>query len=94
MSLFKPTTDERDTLKKAVTKFAHEPFKTHLLTCLDLPDFEYQHGSEEWNKLKVCVEHHYLHAETEVHRDPNKKATRLLLSKADALARKFNPNFS
>jgi hypothetical protein len=94
MSLFKPTADERDTLKKAVAKFAHEPLKSQLLSSLDLADSEYSHGSEEWNKLKLCIEHYYLHAQTEVHRDPNKKATRLLMTKADALARKFHPNFS
>ena len=94
MSHFKPTPDERDTLKKAVGKFAHEPFKSHLLTSLDSGECEYQHGSEDWNKLKLCIEHHLLHAQTEVHRDPNKKANRTLLAKADALARKFHPNFS
>jgi hypothetical protein len=94
MSLFKPTIDERDTLKKAVMKFAHEPSKSHLLACLDSADFECLRSSEDWNKLKVCVEHHLLHAQTEAHRDPNKKATRALLAKADELARKFHPNFS
>jgi hypothetical protein len=94
MSLFKPTSDERDTLKKAVAKFAHEPFRSHLLSCLDLAESEYDHGSEDWNKLKLCIEHHYLHVQTEVRRDPNKKAAKLLLVKVDALARKFHPNFS
>jgi hypothetical protein len=94
MSHFKPTPDERDTLKKAVAKFAHDPFKSQMLASLDASEFECVHGSEEWNKLKVCLEHHLLHAQTEVHRDPNKKATRLLLTKADALTRKFHPNFS
>jgi hypothetical protein len=94
MSLFKPTTDERDTLKKAVAKFAHEPARSHLLSCLDLAESEFAHHSEDWNKLKVCIEHHALHAQTEVRRDPTKKAAKLLLAKADALARKFHPNFS
>jgi hypothetical protein len=94
MSLYRPTPDERDTLKNAVSKFAHEPAKTHLLSCLDLPDFDYPHGSDDWNKLKLCVEHQHMHAQTEVRRDPNKKANRLLMTKADALVRKFHPNFS
>jgi hypothetical protein len=94
MSIFKPTSDERDTLKKAVSKYALEPFKDHLLVCLNLPEAEYPNGSEEWNKFKLCIEQHALHAATEVRRDPNKKATRQLLAKADALARKFHPNFS
>jgi hypothetical protein len=94
MSLFKPTSDERDTLKKAVAKFAHEPSRSHLLSSLDLAESEYDHGSEDWNKLKLCIEQHTLHAEIEVRRDPNKKSAKLLLAKADALARKFHPNFS
>jgi len=94
LSTFKPTSDERDTLKKAVAKYAHEPFKDRLLACLDLPESEYVNGSEEWNKFKFCIEQHALHAETEVRRDPNRKAARQLLAKADALARKFHPNFS
>lgn len=94
MSLFNPTTDERETLKKAVAKFAHEPFKSRLLSSLDVAGSEYVHHSEDWEKLKYCVEHHYLHAQTEVRRDPGKKAAKLLLAKADALARKFHPDFS
>jgi hypothetical protein len=94
MSVFRPTSDERDTLKKAVARFAHEPFKSQLLSSLDLADAEYDHGSEEWDKLGFCVEHYYLHEQAEVRRDPNKKAAKLLLAKADALARKFHPNFS
>jgi hypothetical protein len=94
MSLFKPTEDERETLKKAIAKFAHEPMRAHLLSCLDLPESEYDHDSEDWKKLKVCIEQHALHAETEVRRDPNKKSAKALLAKADALARKFHPNFS
>ena len=92
--MFKPNSDERDTLRKAVAKYAHEPIKDRLLACLSVPDSEYQNGSEEWDKLKFCIEQHALHAETELRRDPNKKATRQLLVKADALARKFHPNFS
>lgn len=94
MSLFKPTSDERDTLKKAVAKFAHEPIRSHLLSRLELDEEEYEHGSDDWNHLKLSMEHYSLHAQTEVRRDPNKKAARLLLAKADALARKFHPNFS
>jgi hypothetical protein len=94
MSLFKPTSDERDTLKKAVAKFAHEPVRSHLLSSLDLDDLEYDHDGEDWKHLKLCMERYSLHAETEVRRDPNKKAAKLLLVKADALARKFHPNFS
>jgi hypothetical protein len=94
MLLFKPTSDERDTLKKAVEKFSHEPFKSQLLARIDLADSEFDHQSDEWKKLKACVEHHFLHAQTEARRDPNKKSAKLLLAKADALARKFNPNFS
>jgi hypothetical protein len=94
MSYFKPTSDERETLKKAVDKFAHEPFKSHLLSSLDLPESEYERGSEDWDKLKLCIEHQHVHAQTEVRRDPNKKAAKLLLVKVDALARRFHPNFS
>jgi len=94
MSIFKPTSDERDTLKKAVAKYAHEPLKDRLLASLNLPESEYLNGSEEWNKFKFCIEQYTLHAETEVRRVPNKKTTRQLLVKADALARKFHPNFS
>ena len=94
MSLFKPTSDERDTLKKAVAKFAHDPIKSRLLSSLESDDPEYSHGSDDWNHLKFCVEQHQLHAQTELRRDPNKKSVKLLFQKADALARKFHPNFS
>ena len=94
MSLFRPTSDEREVLKKAVLKFGREPLKTQLLSSLDLPEHDYAHGSEEWNKLKACIEQYTLHAETEVRRDPNKKAAKVLLAKADALLRTFHPNFS
>jgi hypothetical protein len=94
MSLFKPTSDERDTLKKAVAKFAHDPIKSQLLSRLDTEDADYSPGDEEWNHLKFCVEQHHLHLQTEVRRDPTKKPAKLQLNKADALARKFHPNFS
>jgi hypothetical protein len=94
MSLFKPSADERDTLKKAVAKFVHEPARTHLLSRLDLEESEFDHGSDDWNHLKLSMERYSLHAQTEVRRDPNKKSAKLLLAKADALARKFHPNFS
>jgi hypothetical protein len=51
-------------------------------------------GSEEWNHLKFCVEQHHLHVQTEVRRDPKKTPAKFQLDKADALARKFHPNFS
>jgi hypothetical protein len=94
MSVFKPTSGERDTLKKAVAKFSHEPFKSQLLARLDLADSEYHRGSEEWNKLKLCIEQHYVHMQTEVRRDPKKKAAKLVLVEIEALAREFHPNFS
>lgn len=94
MSLFSPTSDERETLKKAVAKFAHEPVRSRLLSSLDVAGSEYARGSEDWDKLKFCVERHHLHAQAEVHRDPHKKAAQLLLANADALARKFHPDFS
>jgi hypothetical protein len=94
MSLFKPTADERDTLKKAVSKFAHDPTKSQLLSRLDVENSEYSRGSEEWNHLKYCIEQHHLHVQTEMRRDPKKKSARLQLDQADALARKFHPNFS
>ena len=94
MSLFKPTADERDTLKKAVAKFAHDPVKSQLLSRLDAEDADYAPGGDEWNHLKFCVEKHHLHLQTEVRRDPKKKPAKLQLDKADALARKFHPNFS
>src|SRR3954462_2845351 len=94
MSVFKPTSDERDTLKKAVAKFAHDPVKSQLLSRLDAEDGEYSRGSEEWNHLKFCVEQHHLHAQTELRRDPKKKSAKFQVDKADAVARKVNPNFS
>jgi hypothetical protein len=94
MLLFKPSADERETLKKAVEKYAHEPAKSQLLADLAVEDSTFDHGTDEWKKLKVCVEQHLLHAQTESRRDPNKKSVRLMLSKADSLARVFNPNFS
>jgi hypothetical protein len=94
MSQFRPSSDERETLKKAVAKFAHDPVKSQLLSRLDMEDAEYSPGNEEWNHLKFCIEQHHLHAQTEVRRDPKKKPAKLQLDKADALARKFHPNFS
>ena len=94
MSSFKPNSDERDTLWKAVTKFAHDPTRSQLVSRLDLEDSEYSPGTEEWNHLKFCVEQHHLHLHTELRRDPKKKPVKLQLDKADALARKFHPNFS
>ncbi len=94
MSLFKPTSEERDTLTKAVARFAHDPAKSQLLSRLDAQEAEYTRGSEEWNHLKFCVEQHHLHAQTELRRKPNKKTAKLHLDKADALARKFHPDFS
>jgi len=94
MSLFKPTSEERATLKKAVGKFAHDPIKSHLLSHLDLEDTEYSIGSEEWNKLKFCIEQYHLHMQVELRRDPAKKAIKTQLGQVDALARKFHPNFS
>ncbi len=94
MSCFKPSPDERDTLKKAVAKFAHDPIKSQLLSHLGSEDAEYSAGNEEWNHLKYCVEQHHLHAQTEVRRDPKKKPAKIQLDKAEALVRKFHPNFS
>jgi hypothetical protein len=94
MSLFQPTSEERDLLQKAVAKFAHDPSKSRLLSRLAVDNVEYQPGSEEWKQLQFCIEQYHLHVQTEVRRDPNKKATKLLFAKADALARKFHPNFS
>lgn len=94
MSLFHPTAEERDTLKKAVAKFAHDPGKTQLLSRLDNDVVEFNHGSEEWKQLKYCVEKHQLHLQTEVRRDPKKKSVKTQLTQADALATKFSPNFS
>jgi len=94
MSHFRPSSDERDTLKKAVAKFAHDPIKSQLLSRLDTEDADYSPGNEEWIHLKFCIEQHHLHAQTEARRDPKKKPAKLQLDKADALARKFHPNFS
>ncbi len=94
MSLFKPTPDERDTLKKAVLKFAHEPVKSQLLARLETENAEYSRGTEEWNHLQFCVEKHQLHAQTELRRDPKKKLAKVQLDKVDGLARRFHPNFS
>lgn len=94
MALFKPTPDERDMLKQAVARFAHDPFRSQLLARLDFEGAEYSAGTEEWGHLKFCVEKHHLHVQTEVRRDPQKKGPKLKLAKADALARKFHPNFS
>jgi hypothetical protein len=87
MSLFKPTSEERDTLKKAVARFGHDPVKAQLLSRLDAEDAEYSRGSEEWNHLKFCVEQRYLHAQTELRRGPKKKSAKLHVYKADALLR-------
>ena len=94
MSLFKPTLDERDILKKAVAKFAHDPAKSQLLGRLELEGAEFHAGNEEWKHLEYCVDKHHLHVQTELRRDPKKKTAKLNLDKADALARKFHPNFS
>lgn len=94
MSDFKPTAEERDILKTAVAKFAHDPVKSQLLSRLAAEDAEYTRGSDEWNHLNFCVEKHHLHAQAELRRDPKKKSSKLHLDKADALARKFHPNFS
>ena len=94
MSHFKPSPDERDTLKQAVAKFAHDPARSQLLSRLDVEDAEYGSGGDEWNHLKFCVEQYHLHAQTELRRDPKKKRAKLQLDKADALVRKFHPNFS
>ena len=87
MSHFRPSSDERDTLKKAVAKFAHDPIKSQLLLRLDAEDADYSPGNKEWNHLKFCIEQHHLHAQTEMRRDPKKKPVKLQLDKADALAR-------
>ena len=94
MSSFKPTPDERDILKKAVTKFTHDPVRSQLLSRLVSEDSEYHHGGEEWQHLVYCAEHHHLQMQTEIRRDPKKKSIQLQLKKADALVRKFHPNFS
>lgn len=94
MLLFKPTPDERDTLKKSVARFAHEPTRAELLSRLEVEDAEYRPGTEEWNHLRYCIEQHHLHLQTEMRRDPKKKATKVQLDRADALVRRFHPNFS
>ena len=94
MSLFKLSLDERDTLRKAVSRFAHDPTKSQLLSRLEVEDSEYSRGSEEWDRLKFCIEQHHIHVQTEVRRDPKKKSVKLQLDKAEALVRKFHPNFS
>ena len=94
MSALKPTADERDTLKKAVARYAHDPIKSQLLSRLDVEDADFSPGSQDWQHLKFCVEQNHLHLQTELRRDPKKKTTKLLLDKADALVRKFNPNFA
>ena len=91
---FNPTADERVTLKSAVTRFTHEPLKSQLLSSLAAADSEYSRGIGDWDHLKYCVEDYLLHAQTECRRDPNKKANKIILAKADALARKFHPDFS
>ena len=94
MPAFKPNSEERDLLKKAVAKYAHDPVKSQLLSRLDVEDSEFSLNGEEWNHLKFCVERNHLHLQSEVRRDPKKKAAKLQLDKADALVRRFNPNFS
>jgi hypothetical protein len=94
MLVFKPTHDERDLLKKAVVKYSHDPIKSALLTHLDSENPEYSHGTAEWNDLKAAVAKLLLHVQTELHRNPQHKPTKLLLSKVDALSRQFIPNFS
>jgi hypothetical protein len=94
MSQFKPTAEERDTLKRAVLKYAHEPVKARLLSLLDSEETEYSIGTPEWNEMKGCISKYHLHAQAEAHRNPNHKPTRLQLAKADAVTRKFTPNFS
>ena len=94
MSLFKPAPDERDALRKAVSRFAYDPTKSQLLSRLNLEDSEYSLGNDEWNHLKFCIEKHHLHLQTEVRRDPKKKSIKLELDRAEALVRKFHPNFS
>jgi hypothetical protein len=94
MPHFRPTSDERETLKKAVAKYAHDPGKSQLLAGLEVEDSEYDRGVGDWERLKFCVEYYLLHAQTEVRRDPQKKSAKVALAKADALSRKFHPDFS
>ncbi len=94
MSSFKPNSDEREVLKKAVSKFAHDPTKSQLLSRLDAETSEYNPGSEEWSHLKYCVEKHHLHVQVEMRRDPTKKSLKVQMGIVGALERRFNPNFS
>ena len=87
MSFFKPTSEERDTLKKAVARFAHDPVKSQLLSRLDAEDAEFSRSSEEWNHLNFCVEQHHLHAQTELRRDPKKKSAKRSRATSRALKR-------
>ena len=66
--LLETYSDERDTLKKAVATFAHDPIKSQLLSRLDAENADYGPGNEEWNHLTFCIEQHHLHAQTEVRR--------------------------
>lgn len=94
MSVFKPNSAERETLRKAVAKYAHDPVKSELLSRLEQEESEYTPATGEWNHLKFCIEQHHLHLQTEVRRDPKKKSKKIELGAADALARRFHPNFS
>lgn len=94
MSLFRPTLDERDTLKQAVTKYSHDPMKSRLLALLESDETEYNAHTPEWNDLKTCIGKYHLHVQAELHRKPNHKPTKVQVAKADAIARKFTPNFS
>jgi len=94
MLVFRPSADERDLLKKAVVKYSHDPIRSTLVSRLDTENAEYSHGTAEWNDLKAAVAKHFLHIQTELHRNPNHKPTKLLLAKVDALSRQFIPNFS
>jgi hypothetical protein len=87
MSLFKPTSEERDTLKKAVARFGHDPVKAQLLSRLDAEDAEYSRGSEEWNHLKFCVEQHHLHAQTNCAGTQKRNPQKLHVDKADVRRR-------
>jgi hypothetical protein len=95
MSHFRPSSDERDILKKAVAKFAHDPrqIATAFLR-LDAEDADYSPGNEEWNHLKFCIEQHHLHARNRSAAGSEKETGEAQLDKADALARKFHPDFS
>jgi hypothetical protein len=94
MLVFKPTVDERALLKNAVSKYSHDPVKSKLLTQLESEEPQYTHGTPEWNDLKAYVGKYLLHVQTELHRNPNHKPTKLLVGKVDALSRQFIPNFS